>query len=435
MKKFCLSLLVTCIFFKMAYSQCPSNDLVYPENSIQEGYYKTSGKIESAGTINNYAHYKASERVQLKSGFSTNSNSTFRADNNCCELNFTDLTNVVIRTNDLKAYIPDNYAYIPTTSIGSSFIMKREDFKINFSGNYASLNVPNTLPALTAPLPLTYSDNVRVYDQQHIIYSSGENDQINGILYFFQKFGGAVNPHTGADIEAVYFHKYGNEYIQTLGIRYPLAEQNEVFSILETVHKWPLIHQATISWSSIASDGCGYEFTINGQANKAINEGIIDPVLHSQLPKDVLLTYYFLPNDTLAYCYETELQFGRLFILGIDELPANNTSCNNIYFDAPFTAAENETYCFPDGKSIIINEIKNYFCECITCNLPCDCHSEGFIQVETTILDEQGNQIEFTYYNGNYIIHPTFNWGIQLLEYSGDGCGEIDEVLLNLTQI
>jgi len=237
MKKLFLSLLVTCFLFNVAQSQCPSNDLVYPINSSQQGYYKTSGKIESAGTISNYAHFKASERVQLNSGFSINSNSTFRADNSGCELNFADWPGVVVRTNDLKMHIPGDYTYNPTSSIGTSFRIEREDNKIVFWGSYASLNVPVMLPVLMAPLPLTYSTH-RIYDQQQIIYSASENGQVNGVLYYFQKFGGEVNPHTGADIEAIYFHKYGNEYIQTLNVRYPLAEQNEIISILETVYKW-----------------------------------------------------------------------------------------------------------------------------------------------------------------------------------------------------
>jgi len=65
--------------------------------------------------------------------------------------------------------------------------------------------------------------------------------------------------------------------------------------------------------------------------------------------------------------------------------------------------------------------------------LPCDCFHEGYIQLETTLQDANGNLTDFTYYNGTVITHPTFNWNMQLLEYSGDGCGEIDEVLLNIT--
>lgn len=433
MKKLFFCLLATCFVFNVVQSQCTTNDLVYPANSSQHGYYKTSGKIESAGTIDNQAHFKASERVQLKSGFSVNSNTTFRADNSGCELSFANWDEGVVRTDDLKIQFPDSYNYIPTTSISSSFVIDREDHKIVFGGDYARLNVPNTLPALTEPLPLTYTENTKVHDQQQIIYSATENGQVNGMLYYFQKFGSFVNPHTGADIEAIYFQKYGNYYIKTLRIRYPLPEENEVISILETVKKWPLMKHATIYWSSIAVDGCNYEIDINGEYYKAVNEEIIDPVLHSELPKEVLLTYNLLPNDTSVYCFKTDLQSGKIYIKSIDELPANN-SCNNVYYDTPFTAAENETYCFADGNTITINAIQNHFCDCITCNLNCDCAHEGYIQVESTLQDANGNLTDFTYYNGNVITLPTLNWNMQLLEYPGDGCGDIDEVLFNITQ-
>lgn len=428
MTKLCLSLLATCFIFNSSFSQCPSADLQYPVNSSQQGYYKTTGKIESAGTINNFAHFKATDRVQLKSGFSVNPNSTFRADNTGCELHFTGWEESVVRTEDLKFQFPDTYDYIQTSSIGTSFRVDRDDSKIVFSGDFGRLRTPNILPVLLEPLPSSYNESVRVYDQQQIIYSATENGEINGVLYYFQKFGGQVNPFTGADIEGIYFHKYGNEYIRTLGARYPLTEQNEVISILETVHKWLLAKQAVIYWSSIAVDGCGYVVSLDGKEYKIVNEEIIDPALHSQLPKEVLLTHYVLPNDTMTFCYKTDLSFGKLYIQSIDELPVEIPGCTNVYFDTPFTAAENETYCFPDGNAITINEIHNYFCECITCNLPCDCFHEGYIQVDGTLQDANGNLTDFTNY-------PAFNWSVQLLEYTGDGCGDIDEVLFNITQL
>lgn len=84
MKKIVLFLFASIYIITNANSQCETNSLSYPINSVQVGTYKTSGSIESAGEIESHVNFMATGGITLKPGFSLAANATFSANNLGC---------------------------------------------------------------------------------------------------------------------------------------------------------------------------------------------------------------------------------------------------------------------------------------------------------------------------------------------------------------
>jgi len=59
----------------------------------------------------------------------------------------------------------------------------------------------------------------------------------------------------------------------------------------------------------------------------------------------------------------------------------NSPDCIDVFYDEHFTIQEGNNYCFPDGNSIEIKQLKNEFC-------PCDavCVWEGQMMLNYTLI-------------------------------------------------
>jgi len=399
----CLGFLACSFISINSYSQCEKNNLVFPSNSTQEGIYKTGGSIESAGHINNKAKFMASDKVRLKSGFSLDAGVEFTANNNGCSYNEANCVETFLTPDSLlKMYTPITYPNGNISFGDDTWIYSNRH--INEEVVFSMEQGPGTpyMPAnLGSPLPAIHNN----FNQREIIYSTFQNGQINGVLYY--RYTNA----TFRNVEAVYLHLDNNNvYTEVLFVSYAEQKHGEVVSILETISYGLLTDFATITWNEdLHNDGCNYLY-VNGELYKATNPEVVDI---DDETETVLLTYQIVPG-TVNACNSPD-PFELLKVVSITSL--NN--CKTVQSNTPFSIEAGKQYCFSDGLKITINEIENNLC-CTYCDPFCLCVTNGQISIDMTIDDEKGNSEDRTLItqgetNAQIITHN--NWEITLVEY------------------
>jgi len=104
--------------------------------------------------------------------------------------------------------------------------------------------------------------------------------------------------------------------------------------------------------------------------------------------------------------------------------------CKTISFDEKFEVIEGRSYCSNNGKSFTISRFINNYC-------PCDavCIWEGELLIEM-VFNSGEEFTDFTFYSSGKTVNtsPPNGWKIELAEPAGDGCTEITNAFLIVSQ-
>jgi len=425
MEKFFLVFIFSICNITIVYSQCETNNLIYPANTLQEGIYKTNATIESAGAISNKAKFMAAERVTLKSGFSVGQNETFEANNTGC--NYLQEHTVESKIDPypcLKMTTPNTYAagkprYIDGDEGGWFFSTRNilDNFDVHFSAGEegGSPYIPATL---NEPLPVYHEHYNQIYNQRELIYSAFGNGQINGVLYY------KVVTDQVWEREAYYLHLSENSYNETLYITYPSAKHNEVVSILETVSNCTEYAFAEINWlGTTPVDSCSYSISIGYEEFAAVNPEIIETSF-STTPPNLVFIGYESSSPSISQCGS----FLRPMLIKSINAPSICTAQN---YTTSFTAQENTLYCFPDGQSFFIEDITNQFCPyCVA-----DCIVHGELVLDLQVVDASGNIFSYVHQSlGGADMALPNGWKISISVTGNEsGCDYITEVEMTIS--
>lgn len=433
MKMFFLILIWSICIVATAYSQCETGDLIYSTNSLQEGIYKTEATIVSAGSIKNKAKFLAADRITLKSGFSVAAGETFKANNMGCNYLQEYMKEAIIDLYPcLKINMPNYYTTSGIVDAGGdeggwfinvSNILANSDVHFSASEVGGSPYIP---AALSEPLPAILEHYNQIYDQREMIYSTSENGQINGVLYYKTVTG------QDWDREAYYLHLSKNfymetYYLETLFIKYASAKHNEVISILETISSCTEYAFAEINWEgTLPIDSCSYTLSARNDEFAPSNPEMIETLYSTNLPNLVFISYKSSTGPTiLCDSYRRPMVIQSI---------TNLSACTSQNYNSSFIAQENTLYCFPDGQYFFIESINNQFCPyCIV-----DCFSHGQLSLTIQALDSNGNIFRF-------IHQPTFppdfppflpdGWTISTpVSGNESGCDYIIEVEMTINQ-